>query len=189
MSAVFSLSQGITGVPLGRLSDHVGRKPVILGGVLVTMMTFILFSFSQSITWAIIARAIAGASSGTVGIIRTAVAEMVPEKMLQPKAFSIMPLVWSFGSILGPTLGGSLAKPATAYPQLFGDNEFLKRFPFALPNLVASALFVIGFSFGFLFLKAGPCCSLVPLSDSVRRRLWKRESINAIMVVFSERRL
>lgn len=35
------------------------------------------------------------------GIIRTVVAEMVPQKVLQPRAFSIMPLVWTIGSILG----------------------------------------------------------------------------------------
>lgn len=47
---------------------------------------------------AFLARSLQGASSGNVGIIRTAVAEMVPQKELQPRAFSIMPLVWYAGS-------------------------------------------------------------------------------------------
>ena len=38
-------------------------------------------------------------------------------------------------------------------PDLFGGIHFFKSYPFALPNLVASAFFVIGVSFGFLFLK------------------------------------
>jgi hypothetical protein len=82
------------------------------------------------------------------------VAEMVPEKELQPRAFSIMPLVWSLGSIFGPSFGGFFAKPADNMPGLFGKNKFLIKFPFALPNLVASALFMVGISTGFLFLRA-----------------------------------
>jgi len=77
----------------------------------------------------------------------------VPQKELQPAAFSVMPLVWSIGSIFGPILGGALASPAKRYPKLFGQNEFLNRFPFALPNMVAAVIFCIGITTGVLFLK------------------------------------
>ena len=76
-----------------------------------------------------------GADYNAVGIIRTMVAEMVPQKELQPKAFSIMPLVWSVGSIFGPAFGGVLANPVKQYPAIFGGSEFLKAYPFALPNI------------------------------------------------------
>jgi MFS family permease len=81
------------------------------------------------------------------------VAEMVPQKELQPRAFSVMPLVWNLGSIFGPSFGGFFAKPAENLPGLFGDSKFLMKFPFALPNIVASAFFFIGISTGILFLK------------------------------------
>jgi hypothetical protein len=81
------------------------------------------------------------------------VAEMVPEKELQPRAFSIMPLVWSLGSIFGPSFGGFFAKPVENLPGLFGHSKFLAEFPFALPNIVASMLFLVGISTGILFLK------------------------------------
>jgi len=81
------------------------------------------------------------------------VAELVPQKELQPKAFSIMPLVWSIGSIFGPILGGALANPAEKFPSIFGSVKFFHRFPFALPNLVASIFFTVGILTGTLFLK------------------------------------
>jgi len=81
------------------------------------------------------------------------VAEMVPEKELQPRAFSIMPLVWSLGSIFGPSFGGFFAKPAETIPALFGNSKFLIKFPYVLPNIVASVLFMIGITTGILFLK------------------------------------
>ncbi len=150
-SAVYSLSQAVTGIAWGSASDSFGRKPIILAAMICIMSTSIIFGFSRSLVWAIVARSLAGASCGNVGIIRTMVAEMVPYKELQPKAFSVMPLVWTIGSIFGPSIGGALANPALKYPRLFGG--FFKTYPFALPNLVGAAFFLVGLLVGTLYLK------------------------------------
>lgn len=81
------------------------------------------------------------------------VAEMVTEKELQPRAFSIMPLVWTIGSIFGPSFGGMFAKPTENLPWLFEGSTFFKKFPFLLPNLIAACLFVVGLMTGFFFLE------------------------------------
>ena len=94
-----------------------------------------------------------GASCANVGVIRTMVAEMVPYKELQPIAFSVMPLVWSIGSIFGPSFGGALANPAFKYPKVFSQSGLFAIYPFALPNLVGAAFFLLGLSVGTLFLK------------------------------------
>lgn len=88
-----------------------------------------------------------------VGIIRTMVAEMVTEKELQPRAFSIMPLVWSVGSIFGPAFGGFFAKPADRFPSVFGDSWYFTTYPFALPNLLAAVFFLVSVATATLFLK------------------------------------
>ncbi|KAK6612759.1 major facilitator superfamily transporter [Botrytis cinerea] len=152
-SAVFSLSQCMTAIMWGRASDVFGRKPTILFGLTCTMILNIVWGMSVTLPMAIIARALQGAFNGNVGIIRTMVAEMVPEKELQPRAFSIMPLVWSLGSIFGPSFGGFFARPAQNFPGIFGNNRFFLNFPFALPNIIASFLFMIGITTGFLFLR------------------------------------
>lgn len=92
-SGVFSASQAVFGVPWGRFSDKHGRKIAISLGLTTAMLTTLLWGFSTNLAMAITARAIAGAGNGNVGIIRTTVAEMVPFKELQPRAFSLMPLV------------------------------------------------------------------------------------------------
>lgn len=91
-----------------------------------------------------------------VGIIRTMVAEMVPEKELQPVAFSLMPLVWSLGSIFGPAFGGFFAKPAQQFPWLFGGVAFWEKYPFFLPNLVAAVVFLVSITIAALFLRVCP---------------------------------
>ncbi|RYP71743.1 hypothetical protein DL769_004632 [Monosporascus sp. CRB-8-3] len=152
-SAVFSLAQSVTAVPWGRASDRFGRKPTIIVGLFCTMTCFLIWGVSTSLPMAIIIRAIQGASNGNVGIIRTMVAEMVPEKELQPRAFSIMPLVWSIGSIFGPAFGGFFAKPADRFPGLFGGSRFLNAYPFALPNIMGSIIFMVSLTTALLFLR------------------------------------
>ncbi|KAL2143519.1 hypothetical protein VTI28DRAFT_10375 [Corynascus sepedonium] len=151
--AIFSIAQSCTAVAWGRASDKFGRKPVILIGLASTMACFLLWGMSTSLPMAITIRAVMGGGNGNVGIIRTMVAEMVPEKELQPKAFSLMPLVWSIGSVFGPAFGGFFARPAEQYPDLFGNIDYFKRYPFALPNLMACCVFFVSFMTGLLFLK------------------------------------
>ncbi|KXJ91269.1 major facilitator superfamily domain-containing protein [Microdochium bolleyi] len=152
-SAAFSLAQSVTAVWWGRASDRFGRKPVIIVGLMCTMLCFLAWGLSTSLAMAITIRAILGASNGNVGIIRTVVAEMVPQKELQPTAFSIMPLVWSIGSIFGPAFGGFFANPAVQFPSVFGESWFFNRFPFALPNIMGSVIFLISMTTAFLFLQ------------------------------------
>ncbi|KAM0475024.1 hypothetical protein ACHAPX_007155 [Trichoderma viride] len=152
-SSVFSICQSITAVPWGKASDRFGRKPVLIYGLISTMICFIIWGMSTSLTMAITIRAIMGGGNGNVGIIRTMVAEMVTEKELQPRAFSIMPLVWSLGSVVGPAFGGFFAQPAKQFPNVFGDIELFKKFPYLLPNLLATIFFLISASSATLFLK------------------------------------
>jgi len=193
MSAAFSLSQCLTGIAWGRASDRFGRKPMILLALTCTMISSVLFGFSRSLVWAFVTRSLQGLSNGNVGIIRTAVAELVPQKQLQPLAFSIMPLVWTVGSIFGPSFGGTLVHPVERYPGLFRHLTLLKEYPFALPNLLISLLFLIGITSGILFLhetledkKSRRDYGLVfgslltrPCSRRRRRRTWRRDSAEA----------
>lgn len=80
-SAIFSISQGFTGIPWGAASDRFGRKPVILIGLFNTMITMMIWGFSTSLPMAITARALQGLGNGNVGILRTTVAELCPWKV------------------------------------------------------------------------------------------------------------
>lgn len=47
----------------------------------------------------------------------------------------------NIGVIIGPLLGGLTSDPAGNYPSIFGDIEWLKKFPYSPPNLL-SAIFL-----------------------------------------------
>jgi MFS family permease len=65
----------------------------------------------------------------------------------QSRAFLLLPMTFNIGVIIGPILGGLLSDPAGSYPDLFGDVEFFRRFPYAAPNLV-SAFFLFSAMLG-----------------------------------------
>jgi MFS family permease len=176
-------------VPWGALSDYIGRKPVIVSGLFCTMILSILLGMSSSLTMVLVTRALTGLMNGNVGIIRTMVAEIVPERELQPRAFSIMPLVWTIGSIFGPAFGGALARPAEKFPRLFGGSKFLKKYPFALPNLVAACFFVVGIFNGILFLRVRmrSGMKIVVNADCSCRKHTSPGNISAIMVLSLEK--
>lgn len=63
-SASFSIFQSITAVPWGRAADRYGRKPVLILGLLSTMICFIIWGMSSSLAMAITIRAIQGGGNG-----------------------------------------------------------------------------------------------------------------------------
>lgn len=175
VGSTFSVAQSLSAILWGRLSDRIGRKPTILIGLVNVMFCFLIWGTSKSLAQAFISRFLMGLCNGNgtylffdpatswtprslvlthyeVGIIRTMVAEMVPWKELQPQAFSLMPLVWSIGSVFGPSFGGFFARPAQQFPSLFGNSWLFTTYPFLLPNLVAFLFFFISVVVATLFL-------------------------------------
>ncbi|OBT64777.1 hypothetical protein VE03_06520 [Pseudogymnoascus sp. 23342-1-I1] len=153
VTAAFTFAEFSSGMLWGRLSDRVGRKPVLLTGLAGTGLSMLIFGFATNIYTAIIARALGGLLNGNIGVLQTTVAELATVKEHQPRAYSIMPFVWSLGSILGPVLGGALAEPCKNYPGLFPPGTIFERFPYLLPNLFCTSVVVLGVLVGFLFLE------------------------------------
>jgi MFS family permease len=153
VTSAFTFAEFSTGVFWGRLSDKIGRKPVLLTGLIGTALSVLIFGFAKNLYVALIARAIGGLLNGNMGVLQSTVAELVTSKEHQPRAYTIMPLVWCLGSIVGPTIGGALARPCQTYPSLFAQGSIWDRYPYLLPNLFSAFLVLIGVINGILFLE------------------------------------
>ncbi|KAL8683623.1 MAG: hypothetical protein Q9186_000396 [Xanthomendoza sp. 1 TL-2023] len=153
VTSAFAFAEFSTGVFWGRLSDRIGRKPVLMTGLIGTLISMIVFGFASSLPIALLARALGGALNGNIAVLQTTVAEIVTVREHQPSAYAIMPFVWSLGSILGPLIGGALADPCKNYPSLFAHRKLFENYPFLLPNIVCASILVIGILIGILFLE------------------------------------
>lgn len=149
----FAFAEFSTGMLWGRVSDCIGRKPVLILGLCGTALSMVSFGFATNLPTAILARALGGLLNGNVGVLQTTVAELVTKKEHQPGAYSIMPFVWCLGSIIGPAMGGALAMPCEAYPWLFPKGTLFDTYPFLLPNLVCVVILIFGIANGLLFLE------------------------------------
>jgi MFS family permease len=111
----------------------------------------IVFGFAPNLPVALIARALGGLLNGNIGVLQSTVAEVVTVEAHQARAYSIMPVVWCVGSIVGSGIGGVLADPVRNYG--WSEGSIWAKFPFLLPNVFCTAIVVLGMVVGILFLE------------------------------------
>lgn len=66
VTSAFTFAEFSTGMLWGRLSDKIGRKPVLLTGLAGTALSVLVFGFAPNIWVALIARALGGLLNGYV---------------------------------------------------------------------------------------------------------------------------
>ncbi|OZJ04906.1 hypothetical protein BZG36_02505 [Bifiguratus adelaidae] len=146
-------------LPWGYLSDRIGRRPVILMGLVGTITSIILFGLSQSYMWALLSRSLCGLLNGNVGVLKSMVAELTVDlsESQRARAFSLLPLMFGLGSILGPMLGGFLNHPVEQFPALFDGRgaftNFFRHYPYFLPCFVGGLICFLGLMVGVFFLE------------------------------------
>ncbi|KAF7585016.1 putative uncharacterized membrane protein [Clavispora lusitaniae] len=181
MAASFAFAQFLCCIHWGRLSDRIGRKPVLMCGLLGTASSILLFGFSTNYYMALLARTAAGALNGNIAVLQTMVGEITTQKRHQSIAFSMLPFLWNVGCFVGPLIGGSrhLTRPRmdSSVNASSGYDHFVSKHPYAMSNVVVASFLVTSAIIGFLFLEETHykrCTRYDPglvLGDSIRRRL------------------
>ncbi|KAF2097575.1 MFS general substrate transporter [Rhizodiscina lignyota] len=150
--AAFAFAEALTGIYWGSVSDRVGRKPVLLFGCAGTLLSLLVVGFASNFWVALFGRLLGGMLNGNVGVIQTMVGELTVNPAHEPKAFAVMPAVWSIGTILGPAVGGLFADPAENFPSLFSRDGLFGTFPYLLPNVMCAVLMFVSIIAGYFFL-------------------------------------
>ena len=68
VTSAFAFAEFSSGVPWGKLSDKIGRKPVLLAGLAGTALSMIMLGFAPNLPVALLARALGGLLNGYVEI-------------------------------------------------------------------------------------------------------------------------
>ena len=105
----------VAGPLLGRISDRVGRKPVLLVSQAGTFVGFLLLAFANSLWLVFVARIIDGLTAGNLSLAQAYIAD-VTEPKDRAKSFAIIGIAFGIGFLFGPALSGYLAHYSLHYP-------------------------------------------------------------------------
>ncbi|KAH7912793.1 major facilitator superfamily domain-containing protein [Hygrophoropsis aurantiaca] len=152
MHSLFFATQALTVLHWSRVSDHIGRKPVILTGLFGLSVSMYCFGLSKTFWGLVFSRALNGALNGNIGVIKSMMVEITDSTNLA-QAYAYMPIAWSSGGTLGPLIGGALSRPADRFPNVFGHLAFFKEYPYFLACAVPATFSAIAWLVTFLFLK------------------------------------
>jgi MFS family permease len=102
---VYSLLHFLLAPVWGRLSDRIGRRPVLLVGLVGTLGSSILFAAADSFAGLVLSRIVAGGLGATLSVTQAYAADLtVPERRTRVMGF--VGAAFGVGFILGPTIGG-----------------------------------------------------------------------------------
>jgi MFS transporter, DHA1 family, tetracycline resistance protein len=135
LMAVYSGMQFIFSPLWGRLSDRIGRRPILLISIAGTGLAHLLFYFASSLWILFAARILAGLFAANISTAMAYIADITSDKE-RSKSMGLIGAAFGLGFICGPALGGFMTK--------HGDN---------MPALVAAGFSFANFIFAYLFLK------------------------------------
>jgi DHA1 family tetracycline resistance protein-like MFS transporter len=132
--AAFAIMQFLFSPLMGNLSDRFGRRPVLLASLLGFGIDYIFLVFAPSIEWLFVGRIIAGIMGASFTTASAYIADISePEKRAQN--FGMIGAAFGLGFIIGPALGGILAK-----------------YGLRAPFIGAAALTLLNWLYGFFVL-------------------------------------
>ena len=132
--ASYSLAQIVFAPIWGRLSDRIGRRPVLLVTIAGSAIGSLVLGLAGSVTLLFVGRIVDGASGASVGVARAVVADIATAQD-RPRLMGLLGAAFGFGFVIGPALG--------ALAVLAGPS---------VPFFVAAALSVVNLVMGVLRL-------------------------------------
>lgn len=130
----WGLMQFIVGPILGMLSDRVGRRPVLLISNFGLAVDFLFMALAPTLWWLYVGRILNGMTAASFSTAGAYLADITPPEK-RAKSFGMLTSAFSFGFLVGPTLGG-----------------FLGAYSLRLPFFVAAGITAANWLYGLLIL-------------------------------------
>jgi len=175
LMATFSAMQVLAAPIWGRLSDRMGRRPVLMVSMGAASLAYLWLGFANALWMLFAARALAGACAGNIAAANAYIADVTaPEN--RARGMGMIGAAFGLGFIVGPALGGVVA----------GNN--LSTADLRTPGLIACGLSLAAF-LGVLFvLKESLPQGLAPRPRKGRiaalREALARKTLARLLLIF-----
>lgn len=113
--SVPALCSAIAAPVWGKLSDRIGRKPIIVAAQILTLAGYLAQATAPSLLWIFIARIASGCGGGSLGAVESYIADVTKEEQ-RDLAYSLHGAVFGAAFIVGPVTAGFLMKHGLALP-------------------------------------------------------------------------
>jgi DHA1 family tetracycline resistance protein-like MFS transporter len=94
----------------GRLSDRIGRKPILISTITANCLCYLALAFAPNIWVAFLIRLAGGLAAGNGAVIQGYIADVTPPEK-RARQLSYQGAAWNVGLIVGPMIGGVFAHP------------------------------------------------------------------------------
>ncbi len=143
--ASYAAAQLIGAPILGRISDRVGRRPVLLVSILGTAVGFILLGVANQLWLLFLSRILDGLTGGNISVAQAYISDITDEKN-RARGLGLIGAAFGLGFIIGPALGGFLST-------IGGDLHYgAIHWPYALPAFCAAVIAIINLVAVAIFL-------------------------------------
>jgi DHA1 family tetracycline resistance protein-like MFS transporter len=131
LMASYSIAQFIFAPFLGRLSDRIGRRPIMVLSLIGSVVGYVIFAFANSLTGLFIARIIAGCAAANISTAHAIIADSFPKEE-RTKGMGMVGAAIGLGFVLGPAMAGFLVGENHNYTLTFLTAAALSGFDLIL---------------------------------------------------------
>ena len=112
-ASAYLLSNAVMIPIMGRLGDLYGRKPFVIGAILLFTVASVLCGLSQSMLELVLARGLQGVGGGMLtGVAFASVSDLFPDRLQRVRWQAMLSATFGIATAIGPSLGGWLTEHA-----------------------------------------------------------------------------